>query len=83
MVEFSYAHLGPLLQRNDLPHVFDEMYQFLIIFILIERHDRHSVFQLVQVGISCVVHQNHVLQTAVLDDSEVFDVDALFCLPAL
>lgn len=83
MVEIPYAYLHSFLQSNDLSHVSDEMQQLLIIFILIERHNGHSVFQLVQVGISCVVHQDHILQTAILDDSEVFDIDALFGLPAL
>jgi hypothetical protein len=59
------------------------MEEFLVVFVLVEGKNGHSVFELVEVGVGRVVYEQHVLQMAILYYSQVLYVHPLFRLPAM
>ena len=59
------------------------MNQLFVLLVLVKRNNRDSVLQMVQIRVSCIVHQKDVLKIPILDDSQILDIDSFLGLPAL
>ena len=57
----------------------DQMHQFLVRFVVVERNDRDAIVQLVAERIHCIVYDDHVFQVSIRNDSEVFNIYSLLC----
>ncbi len=55
----------------------------MILTIVVVGQDGNAVVRLVEVRVGGVVDQKDVLHLTVFEDSEVFHVDSLLCLPAV
>ena len=68
------------------PHIFtlsetveveDQMHQFLVCLVFIERNDWDAIVQLIAEGVHCVVDYDHILEISVGDDPQILDIDTL------
>ena len=66
-----------------MDEVVSEMQELFVVLILVEGKDGHSIFELVEVGVGCVVYQQQVLQTAVLYYPQILYVHSFLGLPAV
>lgn len=55
----------------------DQMHEFLVGLVIVERNDGDAVIELIPEGVDSVVDDDEVLQVSVADDAKVLDVDAL------
>ena len=74
------------------PHIFtlsetveveDQMHQFLVCLVLIERNDWDAIVQLIAEGVHCVVDYDHILEISVGDDPQILDIDTLIGFDAV
>lgn len=59
------------------------MHEFFIAFIVIERYYRDAIVKLVPERVNCVIHDNHVFEVPVCDDTQILDVNALLSTDAM
>lgn len=55
------------------------MQHFLVSLVVIERYDWNTIINLECETIDTVVHDDHVLQVSVAEDSEIFDIVTFRC----
>jgi len=59
-----------------------QMLQFLILSVIVERQDRYAVVDVEGKAQSTIVHDDHVFQISIFNDSQIFD-EAILCLNAV
>ena len=59
------------------------MQQLLIVFIVVVWYYGNAIFKLIEVWVGSIIDKKNVLQFTIFQNSKIFDVNSLFCLPAL
>jgi hypothetical protein len=75
-----------------LPHIFalckavkveNQVHEFFVGLIIIERYDRNSIIQLIAEGIDSIVDYDEVFQITIRDNPQILNVNTLFCSNAV
>mgnify|MGYP007086712917 CR=1 FL=1 len=72
-----------LVYLHQILYIVDQVKQLLIILIVVVRNDRNTVLQLIKIGVSCVIDEQHILQSPVLQYSQILYVNTLLSLPTV
>jgi hypothetical protein len=73
----------PYILRNHLLQIPQQVFQLIIIFIVIIRNNWYSIVKLIGERINSIVNNNDVLKISSLQNPEIFYKYSLFCLDAV
>lgn len=93
---FSDVNLLQILELEGLPvllphiltlckavEVVDEMLEFLVSLVLVERDYGDAVIKLITERVDSIIYYDEILQVSVGDNSEIFYVNSLLCSNAV
>ena len=75
--------LPHIVTGGEREHVLREVDEFTIARVIEVRDDRHTIIQLEAEGVNWVVHEDHVFEVTVANDSQVLDEDAVHSLETM
>ena len=61
----------------ELHQIFFKMFKFLIVFIVVKRDYRDTIFYLICERIRCIVHNSNILQISIGEDPQILNISSI------